>query len=396
MGIYNGAGIHGTDDTGSIGSAASHGCIRMLIPDVIDLFDRVEVGDPDLHPVARLTGGLPRMRRARLAKLSCMAEAAPKPPAERGLAATRSSCFDRDLSARGAAERTRRAYADDLGRLAAWAEERGLEPDAARPPRPAPLRGAPLRGGAPRRRPSPASWPRSAPSTPRCVRGGAVGANPADLVATPEARPEAAPGPEPRGDASRCSSGSPPGRRSSCATGRCSSSTYSCGLRAQEVIDLDLDSPDFEGERLRVEGKGGKTRFVPIGEPAQRALRRYLERGRGALVGHERRERPCSSPRAAGGSIPPTCAGGSSAGSRRPRSPAASRRTRCATPSPPTCSQGGADLRAIQELLGHSSLSTTQIYTRVEPSWMRSSVRSQSSACLGAGRTRECRMKDDG
>jgi hypothetical protein len=46
MGIYNGAGIHGTDDTGSIGSAASHGCVRMLVPDVIDLFDRVEVGTP--------------------------------------------------------------------------------------------------------------------------------------------------------------------------------------------------------------------------------------------------------------------------------------------------------------------------------------------------------------
>ena len=46
MGIYDGAGIHGTDDTGSIGSAASHGCIRMLIPDVEALFDRVEVGDP--------------------------------------------------------------------------------------------------------------------------------------------------------------------------------------------------------------------------------------------------------------------------------------------------------------------------------------------------------------
>ena len=46
MGIYDGAGIHGTDDTGSIGSAASHGCIRMLIPDVEELFDKVEVGDP--------------------------------------------------------------------------------------------------------------------------------------------------------------------------------------------------------------------------------------------------------------------------------------------------------------------------------------------------------------
>ncbi len=46
IGIADGAGIHGTDDTGSLGSAASHGCVRMAIPDVIDLYDRVEVGDP--------------------------------------------------------------------------------------------------------------------------------------------------------------------------------------------------------------------------------------------------------------------------------------------------------------------------------------------------------------
>jgi lipoprotein-anchoring transpeptidase ErfK/SrfK len=46
MGIYNGAGIHGTSDTGSIGSAASHGCIRMQIEDVIDLYDRVDIGTP--------------------------------------------------------------------------------------------------------------------------------------------------------------------------------------------------------------------------------------------------------------------------------------------------------------------------------------------------------------
>ena len=46
MGIYDGAGIHGTDATGSIGSNASHGCIRMLIPDVIELYDKVEVGAP--------------------------------------------------------------------------------------------------------------------------------------------------------------------------------------------------------------------------------------------------------------------------------------------------------------------------------------------------------------
>ena len=46
MGIAGGAGIHGTDETGSIGTAGSHGCIRMLIPDVIDLFNRVNTGDP--------------------------------------------------------------------------------------------------------------------------------------------------------------------------------------------------------------------------------------------------------------------------------------------------------------------------------------------------------------
>ncbi|MEX0620016.1 MAG: L,D-transpeptidase family protein [Solirubrobacterales bacterium] len=46
MGIYSGAGIHGTDDTASLGSAASHGCVRMAVPDVIDLYDQVDVGTP--------------------------------------------------------------------------------------------------------------------------------------------------------------------------------------------------------------------------------------------------------------------------------------------------------------------------------------------------------------
>lgn len=46
IGIYDGAGIHGTDDIGSLGNAASHGCVRMSIPDVIDLYDRVDIGTP--------------------------------------------------------------------------------------------------------------------------------------------------------------------------------------------------------------------------------------------------------------------------------------------------------------------------------------------------------------
>ncbi len=148
---------------------------------------------------------------------------------------------------------------------------------------------------------------------------------------------------------------------------------YSCGLRAQEVIDLDLDSVDFDGERLRVEGKGGKTRLVPIGEPAQRALRDYLERGRPALAAGAAAEpnAPCWSPRAGAACTPPTCAAAWScwvdeaaiAGGVSPHALRHSFATHLL--------EGGADLRSIQELLGHSSLSTTQVYTRVEPSWMR-------------------------
>ncbi len=46
MGIFDGAGIHGTDEIGSLGSAASHGCVRMAIPDVEALYDQVDVGTP--------------------------------------------------------------------------------------------------------------------------------------------------------------------------------------------------------------------------------------------------------------------------------------------------------------------------------------------------------------
>ena len=60
---------------------------------------------------------------------------------------------------------------------------------------------------------------------------------------------------------------------------------YGCGLRAEEIVNLDLRSVEFDAEQLRVLGKGSKTRFVPAGEPALRSVARYLERGRGALAG---------------------------------------------------------------------------------------------------------------
>ena len=59
---------------------------------------------------------------------------------------------------------------------------------------------------------------------------------------------------------------------------------YACGLRAEELVTLDLGSVDFDSELVRVEGKGGKTRLVPAGEHALRALERYLARARPALV----------------------------------------------------------------------------------------------------------------
>src|SRR5580658_5448628 len=58
---------------------------------------------------------------------------------------------------------------------------------------------------------------------------------------------------------------------------------YACGLRAEEIVSLDVESLDFDSEAVRVEGKGGKTRLVPVGEHALAALTRYMERARPAL-----------------------------------------------------------------------------------------------------------------
>jgi integrase/recombinase XerC/integrase/recombinase XerD len=145
---------------------------------------------------------------------------------------------------------------------------------------------------------------------------------------------------------------------------------YGCGLRAEELVNLDLRSVEFDAEQLRVLGKGKKTRFVPVGEPALRSVARYLERGRGALTGESeeaalfvsktgrrlstsdirRRLRVWARHAAAQGAVHPHAL-----------------RHSYAT----HLLEGGADLRAIQELLGHSSISTTQVYTRVESARLR-------------------------
>ncbi len=148
---------------------------------------------------------------------------------------------------------------------------------------------------------------------------------------------------------------------------------YASGLRAEELVSLDLTSVDFDSESVRVEGKGGKTRFVPAGEHALRALERYLARGRPALDGDD----PALFLSKSGRRL------GTSDVRRRLRvwaRQAAAHAPGLAELHPHALRhsfathllEGGADLRAIQELLGHASISTTQVYTRVESARLRS------------------------
>ena len=111
---------------------------------------------------------------------------------------------------------------------------------------------------------------------------------------------------------------------------------YAAGLRAEEIVGLDLDSVDADGEEVRVEGKGAKTRVVPAGEHAWRALERYPERAPArARRRREPRALPFQERPAALDLRRPAPA------QARRRAGWASRRTRCATPLPPTCSTAG-------------------------------------------------------
>jgi integrase/recombinase XerC/integrase/recombinase XerD len=154
---------------------------------------------------------------------------------------------------------------------------------------------------------------------------------------------------------------------------------YAAGLRAEELVSLDVGAVDFDAETVRVEGKGGKTRLVPVGEHALAQLSRYLERARPALL-------------ATGPGDGPQPALFISKSGRRLGTSDVRRRlrawARAAAGHAPALSgthphalrhsfathllEGGADLRAIQELLGHSTISTTQVYTRVESARLRS------------------------
>jgi len=148
---------------------------------------------------------------------------------------------------------------------------------------------------------------------------------------------------------------------------------YASALRVSEVAGLDLAGLDLGRLTVRVLGKGSKERVVPFGVPAQRALADYLERGRpvlavsatnavflgalGARIGTRAIYSTVSS-------LLSTLPGGA-AGPHTLRHTAATHLL-----------DGGADLRAVQELLGHASLATTQLYTHVSTERLAQSYRS--------------------
>jgi site-specific recombinase XerD len=284
-----------------------------------------------------------------------------------------------DLIRRDSAARTRRAYGVDLRQFAGWCAERGLEP---RDVSPKDVRRYIARltedGAAPSTSARKLAALRALFSSQR--EHGSIAQNPADLVSTPR-RSQHLPRVLSARDAARLLDGIPAANPLELRDRAMFELAYSCGLRAEEIVSLTPPDVDHDGEQLRVEGKGRKTRFVPVGEPAMVAVRAYLERGRAALVA-------------------PAAAGATDGAARAPEPLFLSRTGRALGTSDVRrrlrtwsarigvgegCSphalrhsfathllDGGADLRSIQELLGHASVSSTQIYTRVESARLRS------------------------
>jgi len=271
--------------------------------------------------------------------------------------------FDADLRRRGAADKTRRAYGVDMGQFALWCTGQGLEP-ADVTPRVLRRYAAVLSDS----RAVATTIARKLASLRAFYRAlrehGAVAHNPADLIPAPK-RPRHLPRvlrpDEMAAVLDRIPASTPLELRDRALF----EVAYGSGLRAEELVTLEVAAVDFDAEELRVEGKGGKTRLVPAGEPALRAVARYLERARPALDAGDREPALFLSK-----------------SGRRLSTSDVRRRLRVWTRraevqggvSPHTLRhsfathllEGGADLRAIQELLGHASISTTQIYTRVE------------------------------
>ena len=145
---------------------------------------------------------------------------------------------------------------------------------------------------------------------------------------------------------------------------------YACGLRASETVDLQLEDIDLHEQLLRARGKGSKERLVPIGREAISALRAYLDRGRPAMVGL-RPERHVFVNRRGGGlsrqGLYKIVQGYADAVGLKDRMSPHTLRHTFAT----HMLAGGCDLRALQEMLGHADIATTQLYTHLSTERLR-------------------------
>jgi site-specific recombinase XerD len=268
------------------------------------------------------------------------------------------SAIDRFLESPSLADATRKAYRADLEEFAAWLRRRGLElddVDAAALSAYAAELGADRPGRTPRKL-APQTLARKLAAVRSLLRA-ALGPSRVPEVALSgrkSRRLPHAPRPEETDELLEAFAGD----GSLALRNRALFEVvYSAGLRTQEAVDLTLASVDFEQEALLVRGKGGKERAVPLGEEAAYRLRLYLESGR---------------PELAAGADDHVFL--SSRG--RPLDTSTLRRL---LPNPHKLRhafathllEGGADLRTIQELLGHSSLSTTQVYSHVDAKRLR-------------------------
>jgi site-specific recombinase XerD len=289
--------------------------------------------------------------------------------------------FDQDLRRRAVAEKTRQAYAIDTEQFAEWASARQLEP--------ATVDIRSLRryaAGLSERGKAPSTVARKLAALRGLFRAqvelGSRAENPADLMSSPK-RAQRLPRVLKAGEVSSLLDSIPATTPLELRDRAVFELAYASGLRAEELVSLDLESVQFDSETVRVEGKGGKTRIVPAGEHALRALDRYLSAARPALdTNHEpalflsksgrrlstsdirRRLGVWSRHAAAQARVTLHGAGGARLVDTHPHALRHSFATHLL--------EGGADLRAIQELLGHASISTTQVYTRVESARLRS------------------------